>query len=277
MISFKDFLLIEIAEPIKPLKKISKTIIKKDAGTWKERPVIQYKFKTTNGNEIKIHFEKKETNIYDVMFYVNDTQNDDASSTEKDTRDKEILANVVWMIKQKANQLKINQLTFIAQIGKNDRKNVKNLNIEKYKKPFLENLNKLKFELNKYQTKLIEPNHSIYIKLNKPIPPARPDVDKDLFNKIFQEIEQLIHNNQSLETLLNNTYHIFENLKISGININEFLKSFEDLSNAIQSNLPSGWNKYSNRREVVWEKIVNRYFSDWNVLKDGTKFELTRL
>lgn len=276
MFSFKDFLLNEIAEPTKPINKVSKTNIKKDAGTWRERPVLQYKFKTTNGNEVKVHFEKTEENTYDVMFYVNDTQYDNASSNEKDKRDVEILGNVLWIIKQKSEQLKIKKLTFTAQTGQNDIKTIRNLDINKYKKIFIGFLNELKLKLNNYKVKLIEPNKQLYLKLNRPIPLAKPDVDKELFDKIFKKIEQLIQNNESIEDVFNNTYHNFEELKKVGIDTAGFLNSFRDLSNAIQSNSPSGWNRSLNRREVVWEKLVNRYFSDWNVNKHGTKFELTR-
>lgn len=276
MFSFKSFLLTEIAEPTKPFNKIKKNYIKKDQSTWKERKVIQYKFITNNGNEVKIHFEKIKPNTYDVMFYVNDSQFDDASKSEENIRDKEILGNVLWIIKQKCNKLKINELTFTAQTGQKDIKNVKNLDVNKYKIPFLLLLNKIKSQINAHQPKIIEPNYTLYAKLNRQPPPPKPDLDKDLFNKIFEKIKQLVDNNQPLENVFNNTYHQFEQLKNVNIDPNEFLKSFSNLSNAIQSNQPQGWNRSINRREILWEKLFNKFFPDWKLIKYGTKFQLIR-
>lgn len=273
MSSFKVFLN-EIAEPAKPSNKVSRSTITKDGGTWKERPVTQFKFQTSTGNEVKIHFEKIEENSYDVMFYVNDTQYDNAGVNA--ARDPEILANVLWVIRQKCDQLKVKKLSFTAQTGERDIKNIRNLDVSKYKLAFLQQLEKLKFDLGNYQPKLIEPNASLYAKLNRPVPPARPDVDKSLLQVIFNKIEQLLASGESLEDLLNNTYHRFEELQKFGFDVGDFLTSFRNLSNAIESNSPAGWNRRVNRREVVWQRLVTKYFPDWHLSKQGTKFELTR-
>lgn len=279
-ISFKTWIIEkhifnEVAELVKPISKISKAIIIKNKGTWKERPVIQYKFTTSIGNVVKVHFEKFEDFSYDVMFYVNDNQYDNSSSTKDHFRDFEILGNVLWLIKQKLDKLKVKKFTFIAQTGERDTKIVRGLDINKYKQRFFFYLNQLKDSINSYNVKMIEPNYDLYKKFNKPIPLPKPDVDKDLFIKIFKTIENLVNSNSSLEDILNNTYSQFENLN-KFIDTTEFLKSFRDLSNAIESNSSQGWRRHLNRREIVWEKLMRKYFPDWNISKFGSKFELTK-
>lgn len=274
MIDFHQWLN-EVAEPVKPINKIHRRNITKNGGTWQEKKVLEFKFRTNIGNEVKVHFDKIEDGFYDVMFYVNDTQHDDASQNNEN-RDAEILGNVLWIIKNKSDLLGIQKLKFQAQTGEGDTKIVKNLDVNKYKNYALQLLSNLASSINSYQVKMIQPNVDLWKKLNRPIPPDRPDVDKALFNKIIVQFENLIQSNQSIQDLLNNTYHKFEELNKFGIDTTEFLKTIKNLSNAIESNTPWGWRRTINRRAVLWEKLMTRYFPDWTLKKDGNFFELTR-
>jgi hypothetical protein len=275
MINFRQWLN-EVAEPAKPINKIYRRSITKNGGTWKEKKVLEFKFKTNNENEVKVHFDKIEDGFYDVMFYVNDTQHDDASQND-DIRDSEILGNVLWIIKNKSDQLGINKLKFQAQKGEGDTKIIRNLDVSKYKNHALQLLNNLAARVNSYQVKMIKPNVDLWKKLNRPIPPEKPDLDQPSLNKLIIEFQKLIESNQSIKELLNNNLYKLEELNKLGIDTTEFLNVIKNLSNAIESNMPWGWRRNLNRRAIVWEKLVNKYFADWILKKDGVNFELTRI
>lgn len=281
----KWFNLIEIAEPSRPLGNVSRHKITKDRGTYKQRGVLEFRFKTTLGNDIKLHFEKlrDEEDGYDIMFYVNDTQFDTASGSQ---RDNEILGNILWLIKKKADLLNANILTFTAQKGDGDTRIIRGLDINNYKPNALLELDKMRKMISNHQVQMLKKDAALYIKLNRPIPPDYPDVDKEKYFKILSEYEFIInsiatHSNKQtpylpLQDLLNNTTHLFEQLDLFGINSKKFIDSMKLLSDAEESNTEIGLMKHRNRREFVWEKLVKKHLSDWIVDKQGTKFKLTR-
>lgn len=159
----------EIAEPQKP-NNVSSKKITKDGGTWKERKVNEFQFKTSIGNLVKIHFDRKDHDAYSVMFYVNDTQYDDASKTDGSVRDPEIIPGVIWTIKDKVKRLKAKEVEFEAQTGDGDIKNIRNLNIDEFRPAALTEIENLKRQFNAYQVTMIEPNVAIYKKLGRPVP-----------------------------------------------------------------------------------------------------------
>jgi len=283
---FKEwFSLNEISEPFRPLGNVTRNKITKDAGTYKQRGVLEFRFKTTKGNEIKLHFEKlkDEENGYDIMFYVNDTQFDAASGSQ---RNSEILGNILWLIRKKANLLNAKILTFTAQKGDGDTKIIRGLDINRYKPNALLELDKMREIISHHQVQMLKKDAALYIKLNRPVTPDYPDVDKEKYLKILSKYEFIINNitngsKQSpspspLHDLLNNTIHLFEQLDVFGINSKKFIDSMKLLDDAEESNTEMGLRKYRNRREFVWEKLVNKHLSDWIVDKQGTKFKLTR-
>lgn len=283
----KWFILTEIAEPSRPSGNVSRHKITKDRGTYKQRGVLEFRFKTTLDNDIKLHFEKlrDEEDGYDIMFYVNDTQFDTASGSQ---RDSEILGNILWLIKKKADLLKANILTFTAQKGDGDTRIIRGLDINLYKPNALLELDKMRKMISNHQVQMLKKDAALYIKLNRPVPPDYPDVDKEKYFKILSEYEFIInsiatHSNKQITTpylplqdLLNNTIHLFEQLDVFGINSKKFIDSMKLLSDAEESNTESGLRKHRNRREFVWEKLVKKHLSDWIVDKQGTKFKLTR-
>ena len=137
---FKKWLILNEVVDVKRPGKVSRRNIKKNAGTWKEKSALEYRFKTKLGNEVKLHFEKIEENGYDVMFYVNDTQHDSATGG----RDSDVLSNVIWLIRNKADQLKANLITFTAQIGEGDRKIVRGLDTNSLKSLMIAEINKIR-------------------------------------------------------------------------------------------------------------------------------------
>jgi len=284
---FKEwFSLNEISEPSRPLGNVTRHKITKDAGTYLQRGVLEFRFKTTKGNEIKLHFEKlkDEENGYDIMFYVNDTQFDAASGSQ---RDSEILGNILWLIRKKANLLNAKILTFTAQKGDGDTKIIRGLDINLYKPNALLELDKMRKIISHHQVQMLKKDAALYIKLNRPVPPDYPDVDKEKYLKILSKYEFIINNithvsKQSttpyspLHDLLNNTMHLFEQLDEFGINSKKFIDSVKLLSDAEESNTERGLSKHRNRREFIWEKLVKKHLSDWIIDKQGTKFKLTR-
>lgn len=267
---FKEWLLInEIAEPVRPLGKVGLRNIIKNGGTWRSRKVREYRFKTTKGNEVKLHFDKlNDENGYDVMFYVNDTQYDNASGG-----DSEILGNVLWLMRKKADQLKAEVLTFTAQKGDGDTKIIRNMDVSRFKPVALQELGKLRGAIISYQIKMVQPKAEIFVRLGRPVPPNYPDLDKEKYLKILSAYEMQI---DSLGDLVNNTTHLFQDLSRLGIDASNFIVAMKRLWSAQESNTDRGFQSHRNRREFVWEKLMKRHFSDWMMEKDGVKFRLSR-
>ena len=268
--NFKNWLLIkEIAEPVRPSGKVSLRNIVKDGGTWRSRSVKEYKFQTTKGNEVKLHFDKlNDENGYDVMFYVNDTQYDDASGG-----DSEILGNVLWLMRKKADQLKADVLTFTAQNGAGDVRVIRNMDINRFKPVALQELAKMRNMIISHQVKMMKPNAELFARLGRAVPPDYPDLDKDKYLKILSAYELQI---DSVGDLLNNTTHLFQDLGRLNIDASGFIDAMKRLWEAQESNTERGFQRHRNRREFVWEKLMNRYFSDWLMEKNGVKFRLSR-
>lgn len=269
---FKEWLLItEIAEPVRPLGKVAFRNIIKDGSTWRSRSVKEYRFKTTKGNEVKLHFDKlnDESNGYDVMFYVNDTQYDNASGG-----DSEILGNVLWLMRRKADQLKANVLTFTAQKGDGDIKVIRNMDISRFKPVALQELAKMRSIIGSYQVKMVKPKAELFARLGRPVPPDYPDLDKEKYLKILSAYESQI---DSVGELVTNTTHLFQDLSRLGIDASSFTDAMKRLWDAQESNTERGFHSHRNRREFVWEKLMNRHFStDWSIEKSGVKFRLSR-
>lgn len=269
--NFKEWLLItEIAEPVRPLGKVALRNIIKDGGTWRGRSVKEYRFKTTKGNEIKLHFDKlNHENGYDVMFYVNDTQYDSASGG-----DSEILGNILWLMRKKADQLKANVLTFTAQKGDGDTRVIRNMDTNRFKSVALQELAKMRSIITSYQIKMVKPKAEVFIRLGRPVPPDYPDLDKEKYLKILSAYELQI---DSIGELVTNTTHLFQDLSRLNIDASGFIDAMKRLWDTQESNTERGFHSHRNRREFVWEKLMNRHFSgDWLMEKSGVKFRLSR-
>lgn len=216
-----------------------------------------------------MHFDKiNDENGYDVMFYVNDTQHDDASGG-----DSEILGNVLWLMRKKADQLKADVLTFTAQKGDGDIRVIRNMDVSRFKPVALQELVKMRSVITSYQVKMVKPNAEIFIRLGRPVPPDYPDLDKDKYLKILSAYESQI---DSVGQLVTNTTHLFQDLSRLNIDASGFIDAMKRLWEAQESNTERGFYSNRNRREFVWEKLINRHFSDWLMEKNGVKFRLSR-
>ena len=57
----------------------------------------------------------------------------------------------------------------------------------------------------------------------------------------------------------------------------EIVDSIKDVQNALKSQQESGWLRNINRREKIYERLINQHFTDeWNINKTGTTFRLTK-
>jgi hypothetical protein len=279
MLRFSEFIRLSFNEIVEPMKTTAKRRnIVKDAGTMRATPVIEYQFQTSLGNIVKLHFRKKDDNplTYDVSFYVNDTQYDDASRTDSSTRDPEILSKILYLVRKKADSLKAEEIHFLAQKGEGDVKVVRNLNIEEYKPNALQQLNLLKQWLQRYEVKMIEPNKEIYLKLKRPIPPARPDIDVARWVRVIDECIALISKGQTLD--MNNLEGSMytQNIEANYPQYKVLIEALRNYTNAVMSNTEFGFQKRRNRRASLYSRLLDRYFSDWDVKQSNDSFVMKR-
>jgi hypothetical protein len=279
MLRFSDFIRLSFNEIVEPIKTTAKRRnIIKNAGTMRATPVIEYQFRTSLGNLVKLHFRLKDESplTYDVSFYVNDTQYDDASRTDGNNRDPEILGKVLYLIRSKADLLKAEEIHFLAQKGEGDVKVVRNLNIEEYKPNALQQLNLLKQWLQRYEVKMIEPNKEVYLKLRRPIPPARPDIDVERWVRVIDECMALVIKGQTLD--MNNLEGSMytQSIATNYPQHKALIEALRNYTNAILSNTDSGFHKRKNRRASLYSKLLNRYFSDWDIEQSNDSFVMKR-
>lgn len=285
--NFKNWL--ESIDLKKPLNKVKKQNIIKDKGTNVARRIVQYSYTTKLGNIVKLQFEPKEDNEYDVVFYVNDVLYDNAplmnidNKEEKYSRDSEILPTVFFLLNNKANSLKAKYLTFRAHSSPKDTKIVRNLDIEEPKNQVLLDLNYFESKIKLHIIKFIEPSEitkNLYRKLDKPIPEARPDLDKSLWLNWIEKLKLAIENNQDLQEYIDNliTFRsINHKYIIENLNIDNLISSLRNLNNAINSNTEKGYSRTINRRASIYKRILDKDFSKyWNIQQDGDRFTLTR-
>lgn len=253
---------LEVVELRKPSGKVVRQNVIKDKGTNVARKVIQYTWTTQNGNIIKLMFEPDMWNSddYFVMFYVNDVLFDFASKKEGKNRDIDILSNVFYLLKLKANQLKANTIKFRAHKGEKDERYVKNLDIEKPKSILLPLINDQK---NQYKTsEWLEPSENLkalYQKISKPI----PEKYRNPMLISLEQIEAKVNQNEEIMD-----YPDFENPQL--------MMALKQYNYAVRSHSSIGVQIDSNRRKKIYERIVRRDFQDWDISIKDDMFILKR-
>jgi hypothetical protein len=274
----------EVADPKKPIGPVKRKYVVKDRGTNVAKRVIQYHWTTSYGNKIFLQFEPRGDDSYFVMFYVNDTLYDAASrlgTQDKGVnRDSEILANVFYLLKKKADQLKAKELHFTAFKGERDIKLVRNLDVEPYKAQALKSLAYFTKAIGSYQVQMIPPSQSLlslHKKLNKPEPQPQPDIDKKSWLIWAKRVGLSIRGNLQLDSLIDQLKTAKGNNRLPMIDLDQVIADLENLNMAVLSNTERGYEKNVNRRLKVYTRIVYKYFyPEWDVKISGTSFTLTR-
>ena len=275
-----------LIEPRKPTGPVRRRNIVKDEGTARAHNVIQFQFKTKLGNVVKFWMTPKGDDIYDVLFYVNDTLDDASSAKGQDgMRDPEVLPAVLHLMKTKANDLGAKQLTFSAWKGQKDTQTFKGVDVQPYARAALQSLMPFKAAIDQYEVKMIEPSPNLVrlFQMQGKTPQARPDLAKDGTLTALQNLIAAINSNadpvklyQACDQFDEHGYSI--DWQKFGIDARAALQAVKNLRGAAWSNVEGGtWQKDRNRRGDVYAKLMQRHFSqEWNVKQEGDRFELTR-
>lgn len=288
MISFKEWILalFEVADPVTP-SGIRKSNILRDKGTMKERPALQFRWRTKLGNVVKLQFEKTE-DAYGVQFYVNDTMDDNASQTDASIRDPEILGGVFQTMKTKADQLGTNKLLFKGFSGQGDQKKVFNIDITQPKEQLLAVLRQFYSALKAHVVKEIPYTAAQIQTWNtfgfKKRPATRPDLDRDAYIRTCGEIARYLQANQSVQisgpvdALISHADSGYLNALANGPQlVQQLYAAIQAYNRAWYSNTEQGYNQVRNRRTAIYTKLVQRYFAqDWDISIDDNFFALTR-
>ncbi len=267
--------LYEIVEPQKP-KKINKSTFIKNKGTNIAKPILQYYWKTSLGNKIKLQLDF-DGEKYDVNFYVNDTHYDDASAREGRIRDPEILNSVIYVLKKKMDELNAKKFTFKGQDSPKDYKMIYNLPLEPTKNNLVKTLESLLNFLKNRTPVLIPPSQErldLFKKFNRPAPGPRPDFSDETIDKLNIILEKIKANQLADYDQIFQSYiqKEFEAVKYDSNPLIQMIKRY----NQIIESQTGGWNRYKNRRAEVYDKLMQRFFSDWKIERSRNNFTLTR-
>lgn len=265
--------LIEFLDPKKP-KNVKARTINKSGTQGSVSKVAQRSFETTNGNTVKVMFEKTgdEDYPYDVYFYVNDTMYD------RSDRDSEIFPMVLYVIKSYVNRNKINGLTFRAINSENDTKLVRGLDQDKAKDEVIKVLKSLDNYLKSNPKQEVQPSQKkidLYKKLNRQLPKFYNIPKHDELSKM---VSTILSSNGDENAINGNLPFIVDYLE--SINDEELKssirKSHQKYMDAVASNSKSGLIVNRNRRRVVYKKIIDKFFPEWHVIIEYDKFYMSR-
>jgi hypothetical protein len=272
---------LEIVEPLKP-KTVKKKLTAQNKGTNTEKPMLQFQWKTSKGNDVKLQMTQKGNADYEVVFYVNDTLDDKAGGEQ---RDPEILSTVLYVLRKKVDSLNLERFSFRAYSSAADTKVIRNVPIDI--KPALDQLNQFEHAIKIY-TPIVLPHGpatiSLYAKLNKPLPPQQLSFDRNAWLRWSETLKTTLNNlpkhedGSDIDELINSLKASIGTGKFSVLkfNINILEKTLEHLSNNIKANSPKGWHRTNNRRTEIYSKLVHRNFPDWDVEISGDRFYLTK-
>lgn len=281
MFEFKEWLLSEIVELKRPTNKVVKKNIVRDKGTNVARPMIQYQWRTALGNDVKLQLTK-EWDSYAVVFYVNDVLDDYGSHTGDWTRDPEVLSSVFYVLKQKAKKLNIQKMYFNAWKSPNDTKIVRNIPLEPLKQRLMADLKAFAHAIKDYEVKFKQPSENlnkIYKDMGFEIPAQGiPDIDKQKWLQWCGGLKMAVDKQEDLDSYYDDLLSAQGIGKFSRINVGGLPESLKQLKNAFESHTERGFSNYRNRRAAIYERLVNRYFSnDYKIDINGDKFTLEKI
>jgi hypothetical protein len=278
---------LEVMEPFSP-KGVRTRRYVKDQDTIKAQPLVQFQWKTRLGNVVKVQFEEKGDETYNVVFYVNDTLYDDASKVDGSRRDAEILPGVFDIAHKKADQLAIQKLTFKAHQSEGDTKIVKGVEEAPRVQVAIKELSRFEAVLRSHRPQMVPPSASklaLFQKLNKPMPQPEADFDAKPWLNLAANVQAIIGNPSQqnggyaliplIDSLKTTSY--MGKFGLIGYDASSLIARLEDVANAQMSNSQSGWRRTENRRAAIYTKLVQKYFGDgWTISIRGDRFEITR-
>ena len=289
----------EYIEPKYP-SGVKSTSFKKAGVQGSERKVNQYQFKTTSGNDVKVHIKREVEDglqVGNVIFYVNDTLDDKSSTSSGVDTDVEILNGVLGIMKKAVDRLKLDKVTFEAWRGEGDTKRVKGLRVEGYIESFRERVGEFKRKIEKVEPERLEPtshDREFAKKFNREVR-VKWEFNKEAVLGLLEKLEEYLSlfntmapsggNGKYVMSSIKGMWESFDLWLRSGSNraglekyveLGEFLASFKDIVKRVMSNTGEGHIKQRNRRKSLYKKLVGRYFGDWSVDVWGDSFELTR-
>lgn len=276
--NFKQFLK-EYYDPRKPSSSIKTTTTVKNSGTNLAQSMRQTVFTTAKGNKVRVLITPEGEGSHSVIFYVNDTLYDSSSQTEDSKIDNEIIPGVLYVMKLfiKKNSDNINEITFSAFKGDKDTKIVRNLDIKKALVNMERHLEMLMRELNAHVPVYHEPSENLKKIMAKKgqVPRRIPDIDVEPIKLKIHSIKD----NPFIEDIKDIGYFLTSRADITKTFPSAKLasKAVIDYANALKSHTKDGTEITQNRRAKIYDRLVNRHFSDvFDIHKDGDEFTLTK-
>ena len=277
--------LLEIVSPKKP-DKVKRGIYKKPGVQGSVSNVRTREFTTSKGNHVRVLFDvqtEDKKDIVDINFYVNDTHYDDASTAGgKYKNDFEILSGVLYLARSFVDKGRYDRIKFTAQKGAGDIKTVKNLDLDKHKHEYAEDLKNLLQHIEQY-----EPSEKEIEMAKKRARDMREKFGKEIpaeviyKDKIIPIITKLLKNLKDLSEEEFNMLHTQLQRWDKTIDRWDSYKNVVDsglkLRRAFESHSSEGVQVNRNRRANLYLNLMKRYFKDWEIESSyGDIFELVR-
>lgn len=262
----------ELLEPKKPESKVKSSTLSKSGLQGSTNKIAQRSFTTKKGNLVEIQFKtttEGNEKVTDVVFYVNGTMYDNASTEGKDIdNDFDILSGVGYIVKTYLDKAKINKCTFQAYSSESDTKLKHNIPVERPKRELLKSLE----GLSTVTTGLLKT--------------AEDEIQSDKYNLILEIIRAL--NQYLTQPVERYSSRDFDKMywqirRAIDMKLSKYPESqdaiaqLEYFMTVIRSYSTEGVLVKQNRRFQVYSKILNKFFSnDWNIQTYGDHFTLTR-
>lgn len=262
----------ELLEPKKPETQVKSSTITKPGIQGSKNKITQRSFTTKKGNRVDIQFNNKSDGVEketDVVFYVNGTMFDNASTEGKEIdNDFDVLSGVGYIVKQYLDKAKINKCTFTAYATANDHKTKFNIPIDKPRKLLISALDQVEPVIRALlATEDDESQRDKYHTILEVIPPVVSLISTDKPHDYSKELDKIYWTIRRANTMQLSRYPEMSNV----------ITQFEKFSQVISSYDSAGAHVKQNRRFDVYSRILTKFFSStWDIRTVGDNFILTR-
>lgn len=244
--SFKLWL--EIVEPYYP-KGVKKTtrIYNKDTPFERSNPNA-YSWITSRGNRVELVFNVEYFNRAEVSFRVNN-KIDDISKINDELRDPEILSSVFTVMREKVDELEINNLWYDPVSSK---KILKDLPVEKHKSKLINNLNNLLITIKTHESK---DENKIIVE----------DITLEIIDFLISEKNKYSYDDKKyystneFHNLYTKLINLLNKMNIEYKNIEKDLKRMLEIFGSYREH---GYEKHLDKRKNIFAKLFKKYFGD---------------